>query len=136
MRVVLMGLLLFAAPAMAQDCKSGRQDILTVTEWSAVMKDGNIPYPFVTVGFRNDGKKEIRMAKASVWFKDSLDDVISGVDLEKDLKLKPSAGAIQNFAMSGSTDFERLTTLEAKDARGYICVDAIMYEDGTKEEFK
>lgn len=138
MRLVLgVAAVLAATSVQAAECQEGKATALTLTDWSATMKDGSIgPYPSVTIKFRNDASKEIRMAKASVWFVDALGDTISGVELHKDLRLKPSAETQQVFAMTGSTDFERLTTLEKRDATGHICVRAAVYEDGTKEEFK
>ena len=138
MRLVIgIAAVLVASGVQAAECQNGKATALTLTDWTATMKDGSIgPYPSITVRFRNDGTKEIRMAKASVWFVDALGETISGVDLDKDIRLKPSAEAQQVFAMTGSSDFERLTRLEKRDATGHICVQAAVYEDGTKEEFK
>jgi hypothetical protein len=128
---------LAATSVQAAECQSGKATALTLTDWAATMKEGSIgPYPSVTIKFRNDSPKEIRMVKASVWFIDALGETISGVELDKDIRLKPEAEAEQVFAMTGSVDFERLTTLEKRDASGRICVQAAVYEDGTKEEFK
>jgi hypothetical protein len=136
--IAISALLLTTTAAHAADCgQRGRGDILKVTDWKAVMKEGSIgPYPSVTIQFTNESGKEIRMAKASVWFFDALGDSISGVAIDKDIRLKPAGTQEQTFAMSGSVDFERLTKLEKRDAEGLICLEAVVYEDGTKEEFK
>lgn len=138
MRLIIgIAAVLIAGGVQAAECQNGNATALTLTDWNATMKDGSIgPYPSVTIKFRNDGDKEIRMAKASVWFVDALGETISGVALDKDIHLKPAGEAEQVFAMTGSHDFERLTKLKKRDATGHICVQAAVYEDGTKEEFK
>lgn len=139
MRMALVvGVLATATASHAADCGGrGKIDALKLTDWNAEMKEGVIgPYPSVKITFQNALSKEIRMTKASVWFADALGDTISGVEINKDIRLKPGQNQTQEFAMQGSVDFERLTKLEKRDAVGFVCVKAVVYEDGTKEEFQ
>jgi hypothetical protein len=132
-----MVLAMLATPALAEDCQSGKSGVLALLDWTAVMKPSLVgDEPVVTINYINETHKNIRMIKAAVWFKDALGETMAGVDLEKDIRLAPDKTKSQTFHVSGSSGFERLTKLEKRDAHGYICVEAVLYEDGTKESFE
>jgi hypothetical protein len=139
MRVLLVaGVLAAAATAADAGCGQKQSGILTLTDWSATMKKDSLlgDYPSIKVAYRNDNAKEIRMIKATVQFDDALGDHIGSFLLDKDIRIKPSQTKKGDFAFSGYTPFERLPKLEKRDATAYICVESVVYEDGTKEEFK
>lgn len=63
-------------------------------------------------------------------------EVAVGLELDNDIKIDTGAEKEESFAMTGSVDFERLTTLEKRDATGFICVKAVVYEDGAQQKFE
>lgn len=135
--MILVASMVIARNAQAAECSAGVDTVLGLKEWSAKMVDGALgrPEPLVTITYKNLSDHPIKMIDASLSFSDALGERISSVALGRDIKIAAGAEKSEKFLMSGSIGFERLTKLDKSDAEGTICTKAVMYDDGTKQQF-
>jgi len=73
------------------------------------------------------------MVDGTVWFVDALGQSIGGIKMQPDLVLPPGKKVDQSASMAG---FQRLVKARKQDISAYSCVRSVLYEDGSKEEFK
>lgn len=119
-----------APPALAAECGKGSPDVLRLVDWSATKADrGTV----VTLTYENAAPKGIKMVEGTAWFSDALDRSIGGIGLNEDVRLTPGSSATEEFRMVGN--IERLAEVDKTDAAGIICVEAVLYDDGSKEAF-
>ncbi|WLS01749.1 hypothetical protein [Shinella oryzae] len=120
-----------AISAYAGDCNSGSGEILKLTEWSASAR--NERATDVSFTLENVSKRAVQMVNGTVWFEDALGQGIGGISITPDVVVAPGETIDQKSFMAG---FDRLTKARKQDIQAFSCVDAVLYEDGTKEEFK
>lgn len=128
--VTLTALLTTSAAATAMDCFSGSNEVLKLTDWSATA-EGADRYNF-TVKFQYTGDQPTRMVKATLNVFDVLGKGLTGGDLEPDLHLKPGETGEQKWVFSGDL---RITRVLKEDVIANICTQAVVHEDGTREDF-
>ncbi|WP_313666227.1 hypothetical protein [Shinella sp.] len=128
--LIAMGMLSVAGAAHASDCNSGSGDVLKLSDWSASAR--NERSTDVSFTLENVVNRTVQMVDGTVWFEDALGQGIGGISIGPDLILEPGAKMDQSRLMAG---FDRLVNARKQDVKAFSCIDAVLYEDGTKEEF-
>ena len=133
MRAILIAVsvLCSAAAAQASGCNSGSGEILKVKDWTASAQ--NERSTNVSFTLENATKKKVQMVDGTVWFEDALGQSIGGISIEPDTILAPGETLEQANFMAG---FDRLVKARKTDINAVSCLVSVLYEDGTKEEFK
>lgn len=119
--------LLFSGAAFAQ-CSSGSSTALTLESWSAVDEGARVA---VTISGRNNMGTGIRLADATVWFRDALGGSIGGIPLERNITAGPGEVFEQHFTMAG---MQELVDFHPDDISASLCTAAVVQEDGTVNE--
>lgn len=120
-------------PALAAECRGGSQTLLVLEDWAVTPSDepGQVT---IEATLRYDGERPIRMAEGGVWFYDALDREIFGLPIEPDLVI--SAGQEYHYARGvAGGGVDRIQTINHSDVVAFTCISAVVYADGTKEEF-
>lgn len=131
MRIVV-GFSLWMALTGGQAYAACNADLLSVDDWSARrLDDQNIE---VTVTVNSRAQKPIRMLDADFGFKDALGGHVAADTFDRDLEI--AGGGSATTIRKWPTTFERLLKLKHEEVAAYACVRGVVYEDGTKEEFK
>ncbi|MCO5962366.1 hypothetical protein [Sinorhizobium meliloti] len=107
-------------------------DLLSVEKWSAQRVDDQTIEVRITV--KSQAQKPIRMLSADFGFKDALGGHVAADTFDRDMTIPANASvtATKKWPMT----FERLLKLKHDEVVASTCVRAVLYEDGTKEEFK
>ncbi|MDX1192182.1 hypothetical protein GOL96_13525 [Sinorhizobium medicae] len=131
MRIVV-GFSLWMALGAGQANAACNADLLSVGDWSARrLDDGNMEVQIIV---KSNAPKPIRMLDADFGFKDALGGHVAADAFERDIEI-PASGSATTVKKWPLT-FERLLKLKREEVAAYACVRAVLYEDGTKEEFK
>ncbi|MER8615963.1 hypothetical protein NKG99_03780 [Mesorhizobium sp. M1409] len=109
------------------------ETLLTFTDWSIEALDAQTNE--MTTTFKSNAVKPIRMIDASAGYRDALGASISSFALNRDVSIQP-AGTYAETKTWGPFTFERLLGLKHDEVATYVCVKAVLYDDGTKQEFK
>jgi hypothetical protein len=128
--LILVGALLIAGSAAADECGARRSDILILKDWSAATGEYNNVR--VSLNLQNNTNKQIRMVKASAVFTDPFGENIASLAIDPDVVI-PAKGA---FEEKGSWSAARLVKVRKQDVKATMCVSAVLYEDGSKEQFQ
>lgn len=128
---LMTAVLMLASPAFAASCP-GSSEVVSVTEWAIEPLDGSTNLLTVTV--RNDAPAPIRMIDGSVGFSDALGASIASYAIDRDASI-PIGGTFTQEGRWGPYTFERLLKLRKDEVTAWTCVRAVLYEDGTKEQF-
>lgn len=131
MRAVLMTVLVLAGtPAMA--CNA---DFIAVDEWSIKERRGEPPTGAeVDISYRLVGDKAYRLIDGSFLFADALGMDLGRIAIPRTSPLKPDqAGTDHGVYLS--TQLMMAARMNPEDVRVTTCVRAVIYDDGTKEEF-
>jgi hypothetical protein len=135
LRAMLWTAVLLAGPAMADDCPGRATEILTLTDWSlAISKDGLFDRATLTLTYRNDAAKPIAHVDAYAVFRDRWGGFISTIATRTNPGLAPGAVGSETASYFG-TGLDRIPSLDRADIVAGLCVDLVVYEDGTKESF-
>lgn len=118
---------------LAAECDKGR-GILDLTSWSAGDVDTARYQAPITTKIKHVGEKAFRMIDGGIQFYDALGRRIVGLSLDEDLAMSPG-DELEETKWYGIASTERLRTASPKDIKGVVCLNAVLYEDGTKEEF-
>ncbi|MGX5719931.1 hypothetical protein [Shinella zoogloeoides] len=129
--LIAISVLSVAVTAHASDCTSGSGDILKLSDWSAAAR--NVRSTDVSFTLENASNRTVQMVDGTVWFEDALGQSIGGISITPDVTVAPGAKVDQKSFMAG---FERLVKARKQHIKAFSCVDAVLYEDGTKEEFE
>ena len=136
MRIVLAALLaLVSLPALADE-KCGRQgssDALQLTVWTIEPVDERTNRMTETLVLNLD--KPIRMIDGSIIYRDVLGASIGSKAIDRDMKLAPRAEYVQEGDW-GQFTFERILGMERQDVVAFACTKAVVYDDGTSQEFE
>jgi hypothetical protein len=129
MRNFLLAVLLTCSTYPATACDD---HLLTFSSWSikAISADTNK----ITTVFKSHADKPIRMIDASAGYKDALGGVIGSFSLDRDVKIEPNDSYSETKTW-GPFTFERLLKLKHDEVTTFVCVKAVLYDDGTKQEF-
>ncbi|MGN7749723.1 hypothetical protein [Sinorhizobium meliloti] len=107
-------------------------DLLSVEEWSVRrLDDQNME---VQVVVKSAAQKPIRMLDADFGFRDALGGHVAADAFDRDIDI-PAGGSVRAVT-KWPTTFERLLKLKHEEVAAYACVRGVLYDDGTKEEFK
>lgn len=135
MMVALLGAAVVANDAFACD---GSTKLLSVKDWTVEEVDGLIPGIHsgidITVDIKSHAEKPFRMIDASYTFADALGRRISGFMIDPDLKVRPGETVSTTNGYTGS-EMDRVIKMNRDDVIVTICTRAVVYEDGTKEDF-
>lgn len=128
--VVGAGVAFLAAGNAYAECKS---DLLSVSDWSVTINAEDEAEVALTLA--SVFTKPTRMVDASVVFADALGQLIGQVPVDTDQKL-PVGASYKAGGSYGGTKLDRAAKLAREDVKVTTCVRGVVYEDGTKEEFK
>lgn len=131
MKMLMAGCLLavLATPAIA--CNS---EMLTVKDWQASENTGNSVLPVnLAATVQYSGSKAFRMIHAGVMFADALGRNVGQVNLDEDQHAAPGAILVADGYVDAK---KRLLTINRDDVVTRTCVWSIIYDDGSKQEFK
>lgn len=127
MRAVFLMAMLAATPAMA--CNA---DLLAVEKWSAE-KSGDVTFD-LTLTMTPKFPQGVRMIDAQANFSDRLGGWIGGVIIDRDTRIG-GATFTQVNTFGIALDLARLLRLPPEDVVVSSCVRAVIYEDGSREDF-
>ncbi|WP_454622772.1 hypothetical protein [Brucella anthropi] len=127
---MIAGLWVSTAAAETADCGNLNSQLLTIKDWAA--KPGDFGSVSVSMTLQSNSDKQIRMLKAVALFVDPFGEQIANLALDPDTVIKPKAVLVEKGAWSAA----RLAKVRPQDVTAKICVSAVLYEDGSKEEFK
>lgn len=131
MRAILVTTLLAGSPAMACD-----NSFISVQDWRVQNIERNsFPGPEAVVHYRLSGSKGVRMLDAAVRFEDALGKHIASIAVDRDERLAPG-GTARLVGFYPGSNLSRIPNMEREDVVVSTCTRAVIYEDGTKEEFK
>lgn len=126
---LVFAVVLTGGPAFAA-CKA---DLVSVDDWSIRAVDYQTNELKLTI--KSHAAKPIRMIDAQYGFRDALGGRIASAAIDRDTQI--AAGGTANLqGLWGPYTFERLLKLKHDEVTAYACVRGVLYEDGTKEEFK
>lgn len=127
MRAILV-LLLLSGTAHA-----GCNDtLLTFTDWSIKPLDAEANQ--ITTTFKSNAERPIRMIDAKAGYFDALGAMVGSFELNRDASIRPG-GTYAETKTWGQNTFERLLTLKHDEVKTFVCVTAVLYDDGTKQTF-
>ena len=129
MRPVIFGFVLLFGATRAFACNT---DMLSVTDWSIKPLDSETNELNWTV--KSSASKPIRLIDGSVGFKDALGGSIASQAIDRDAHI-PANGTYSESGRWGQFTFERLLKLRREDVTPFTCVRAVVYDDGSKEQF-
>lgn len=127
--LVILGCSLLAGPAYSA-CNN---ELLVVEDWSIKAIDAETNELSYTV--RSTSDKAIRMIDGQLGFKDALGATIGPLGIERDAAIA-AKGTFSDKNLWGPYTFERLLRLNKDETTPYTCVRSVLYEDGTKQEFR
>lgn len=127
----LAGILGTTGSGMAQAACNA--DLIEFTSWSIEPIDSDSNRVVAT--FKSHADKPIRMIDASAGYIDALGERIGSFALERDVSIAPGATHTETGTW-GLNTFERLLKLRPEEVTTFTCTKAVLYEDGTKVEFK
>ncbi|WP_332714212.1 hypothetical protein [Pelagibacterium mangrovi] len=139
MRQILLTLTLWLAPAhavLAIECLNGQSsDILAIESWE--LRDGAGPDDerAIAITLELQGDLGIRLIDGTIRFEDVLGDRVAEFILERAEGIVPGQPYIHDEIIAG-TVLERLEQLHPDDIASIACVSALVYEDGTLQEFR
>jgi hypothetical protein len=132
MRYLLAALSLAATTnlAHADNCGPRNASLIELKDWSATKSDfGSVN---VSMSLQSHAEKPIRMLKASVIFSDPFGDNVANLALDPDVAIPAKA----TYTEKGSWSAARLAKVRPQDVSALVCVSAVLYEDGSKEQFQ
>lgn len=133
MRVAMltMAAVLIGSPAVAE-CSKGSGDVMFIAEWTTGPTQPSGAFDAI-FQITSRAAKPTRMVEATIWFKDLLGRNLNGWHLDADFKIEP--GATEQFALTlGTLSFDG-RPLRRDDLTATLCTKAILFADGTKQEF-
>lgn len=131
MRSICLAVLLAAAPvALAHACDG---TLAVVEEWSITPFDADNNKLVTTIRFKTE--KPIRMIDGSFGFEDALGERVGSAGMDRDVSIAPG-GTYTQDGIWGPYTFERLLKLRKEEVKTFTCIRAILYEDGSKQEFE
>lgn len=135
MKSLLATVMLAAACVSAYaECNPGRADIVTLAGWEAVDL-GDSAYS-LKLELKNVSDKPIRMVEGGTYFSDLLGRSAGGWNLPPDLILAPGDTHTQQWSRIVSPgDGGRIAKLPHDEVSAKTCVTAVVYDDGTVENF-
>ncbi|MQX45591.1 hypothetical protein [Sinorhizobium medicae] len=129
MRYIFLSAALFTGGNAYAACN---ENLLTVKEWSVNV---NADEAEVAVTLASSLKKPARMIDASVVFSDALGQRIGQISADFSEKLAIGATYTTEGSYAG-TKLDRAAKLNRQDVNVAACLRGVVYEDGTKEQFK
>ncbi len=127
-------LLILSAFAAAEAKAAGCNDtMLSITDWS-VGKAGEEHVEF-TLDVRSHAAKQIRMLKAIAYFYDALDSPLGAIPIGPDAIIPAGGEYNERLTWPAGAHLKRLLHLRKQDVKTATCVKAVLYEDGSKENF-
>lgn len=133
--LVVAGVFAASSVSAYAECSPGRDDIVALESWEAVDL-GDSVYS-LRLELKNIGNRSIRMVEGGTYFYDPLDRSVGGWKLPPDLVLAPEETQAQEWPRIVSPgDGGRLAKLRPDEVSTKTCVTAIVYDDGTVEEFE
>ncbi|RVI99858.1 hypothetical protein [Sinorhizobium medicae] len=130
---LIASFVLCVALAGGQAFAACNAELLSIDDWSIRPVDDTTNELKVTI--KSHAQKPIRMLDAQYGFRDALGGHIAAAAIDRDLKIAAGGSATMK-GFWGLYTFERLLKLKREEVTPNSCVRAVLYEDGTKEEFK
>lgn len=121
---------LMAVPAAAQ--QACNRELIEMIDYSITPVDEDTNRLITT--FRSNAASTIRMIDASAGFIDALGGTIATFAMDRDISVPPGE-SFEQEGLWGPHTFERLLDLKKDEVERFVCVRAVLYDDGSKEEF-
>lgn len=109
------------------------ESLIEFTSWS--IKPIDAQNNQIVATFKSNSAKPIRMLDTSAGYKDALGETVGTFSLNRDVSIAPGAMYSETKTW-GPYTFERLLKLKPEEVTTFTCTRAVLYEDGTKEEFR
>ncbi|WP_051442629.1 hypothetical protein [Mesorhizobium sp. WSM3626] len=106
--------------------------LLAFGEWSVVPLDYDQVQ--MSVAFKSSADKPIAMINAMAGYIDALGDPVVSFRLDKDVEI-PAGGMYTEVKNWARDPFERMLILKHAEVKTFVCVEAVLYKDGTKQAF-
>ncbi|ESY49035.1 MULTISPECIES: hypothetical protein [unclassified Mesorhizobium] len=106
--------------------------LLAFGEWSVVP----LGYDQVqmSVAFKSNADKPITMINAKAGYVDALGHPVVSFHLDKDVEI-PAGGTYAEVKNYDRGPFERMLILKHAEVATFVCVEGVLYGDGTKQAF-
>ncbi|SDG90717.1 hypothetical protein [Pelagibacterium luteolum] len=130
----LLPFLLLASPAaLAIECTNGNSsEVLSFGDW-ALSQDAD-DQDVITITLEPQAERGIRLIDAMVRLEDVLGDRIGEFALDRDTAIPPEGTFNHEQVITGSA-LERLQSIHVDDVMGIVCVSALVFDDGTIEQY-
>ncbi|QND60401.1 hypothetical protein [Mesorhizobium huakuii] len=106
--------------------------LLSFTDWSIKPLDAEAFQ--ITTTFKSNADKPIRMIEARAAYFDALGAMVGSFELNRDASIQPGGTYVETKTW-GKYTFERLLVLKHDEVRPFVCVIAVLFDDGTKQAF-
>jgi hypothetical protein len=136
MRFVVAALLALVSLPVSADEVCGRQgssEFLQLVAWTIEPVDERTNRMTETLVLHGD--KPIRMIDGSIIYRDVLGGSIASKAIDRDIRLAPGSEYVQEGNW-GQFTFERILEMERQDVVAFVCTKAVVYDDGTSQQFE
>jgi len=129
--MVLSSLAIIVSTAQAAECRSPHSaEVVEVTGWNAAPPD-NYGLSILNMRLTNRAAAAIRMIDGYVVFTDALGGEVDDFTIDRDLHLAIGAEGEAKALLR----YSRLTELDPADVSAVACLRAVLFEDGTRQDF-
>jgi len=106
--------------------------LMTFVDWKVTpFEDDKVQ---MMTAFKSNAEKAITMIKATAGYIDALGDTVVAFRLDKDVEI-PAGGTYTELKNWDKDEFKRMLILKHTEVKTFLCIEAVLYQDGTKEEF-
>lgn len=136
MRMCLAAVLAACGPAAAECTNGSSATFLTVEDWSLErVKNDLVSGIDIRVSIKSHAAKPFHMIDASYTFQDALGRRISGFVMNPDLAAAPGQ-TVETVNGYLGNEMDRALKMRREDITVFACTRAVVFDDGTKQEFK
>lgn len=119
--------------AAAEPWCPGSLEVMVVEDWSITPLDERSNELLTVLVSHLD--HPIRMIDGSAGFIDALGEEIARFALDRDMSVD-IGGRYEQKGLWGRNTFERLLDLRHEEVTTFVCVKAVLFDDGTKKTFE
>jgi hypothetical protein len=124
---------ILALMLMTSAAHAGCNDTLLIfKDWKVVPL--NSDQVQMTTDFKSTADKPITMIKATAGYIDALGDTVVTFNLDKDVEIAPGSDYVEVKNWDRDA-FQRMLILKHSEVKTFLCIEAVLYNDGTKDEF-
>ncbi|MPR61284.1 hypothetical protein [Brucella intermedia] len=132
--IVFVSALFSCASANAQSaCSTGKDPVVKLLSWEAKQVDGATTEFILNV--ETSFSKKVRMVDGFVSYSDTLGERMGAFVFPRDDSLPAKSKTIVTVKI-GSKVVPRILNINKEDAVADLCINGVVYADGSKETFK